>query len=234
MGSAKKKPAEDYGDPPSRIDPECFYGYTLDPDQANFANAIWDPKILIVFANAMAGSGKTFIATGVADMLVKYQFYEGIIYIVSSYGERRQGYLPGSITEKSEVYFEPFYQALQQCGVNTMTAINSDSMVNQKNGTGYITCITHTFLRGTNLENKVVIIDEAQNFTTDELKKTLTRCADSCKVIVIGHNLQCDIEDPEKSGFVRYVEHFRGDSRAAVCGLTHNYRGWISRHADEL
>ena len=123
MGTAKKKPIEDYGDPPSRIDPECFYGYTLDTDQAKFANAIWDKNVLIVFANAMAGSGKTFIATGVADMLVKYVFYDGIVYIVSSYGERRQGYLPGNITEKSEVYFEPFYQALQQCGVNTMTAI---------------------------------------------------------------------------------------------------------------
>ena len=66
-----------------------------------------------------------------------------------------------------------------------MIAITQKSMLAQKNGTNYIDCITHTFERGVNYENKVVIIDEAQNYYLDELKKVLTRCHDNCKVIVI-------------------------------------------------
>lgn len=235
MSAKKKFIANNYTDnPPETLDDHPFYGYVLDEEQRNFVNSVWDKEKLIVFCNARAGTGKTFLATGVADMLVKYGFYDGIVYVVSTYGENRQGYLPGSITEKSEVYFEPFYQALISCDINPNTAINDESMVNQKNGTGYITCLTHTFLRGTNFENKVVILDETQNFKLDELKKTLTRCADSCKVICIGHDKQCDIDDVKKSGFVKYIKHFEGDPRTAVCNLTHNYRGWISQHADEL
>lgn len=220
--------------PPRFIERNNFYGFVLDDEQLLFVNSIWDKDKLVIMCNAAAGSGKTQLATGVANLLVQYGFFEKIVYIVSSYGENRQGYLPGSITEKSEVYFEPFYQALLNCDVNPNTAINTASMINQKNGTAYITCLTHTFLRGTNLDNAVVIIDEAQNFTVPELKKTLTRCSDNCKVICIGHDLQCDLPDHHKSGFVQYINHFNGDPRTAVCNLTKNYRGWISSHADSF
>ena len=107
--------------------------------------------------------------------------------------------------------------------------------MNEKNGTAYIRCVTHTFLRGTNFENKVVIIDEAQNYYFDELMKVLTRIHDSCKVIVIGHDGQIDLyKNPERSGFVRYLNWFMGDERCEVCELKNNYRGWISQHADSL
>lgn len=214
---------------------ECpFYGLELDSEQLAFANAIWDPNIDIVFCNARAGTGKTTIATGVSNMLVQYGVYDEMIYIMSPYGERKQGWLPGSITEKSSVYFEAFYQALIDCNVNPNTAINTESMVNQKNGTAYITCITDTFLRGSNLNNAVVILDEAQNYTTSQLKKTLTRIGKNAKVIVIGHELQCDLDKPETSGFMKYLKHFSGQDHVAICNLTNNYRSWISQHADEL
>lgn len=211
-----------------------FYGMKLDEEQEKFANAIWDPGIDIIFCNSKAGTGKTTIAAGVANMLVLYGFFNSIVYIMSPYGERTQGYLPGTFTEKSSVYFEAFMQALQNCNVNTMSAINTESMVNQKNGTGYITCITDTFLRGTNLNDAVVILDEAQNYSVPQLKKILTRIGQHAKVIVIGHDQQCDLADETKSGFVRYMEHFAGKERAAFCTLLHNHRSWISQHADEL
>lgn len=234
--AAKKKFVMDFvGDPPREIkEKETFYGFELDEYQLKFANAIWSPDYDIVFANCRAGSGKTLIATGVANLLVQYGFYENIVYIMSPYGDRKQGWLPGSITEKSSVYFEAFYQALVKCGVQISTSINTESMVNQKNGTGYITCITDTYLRGSTLDNAVVIIDEAQNYTTSQLKTVLTRVGSNSKVIVIGHELQCDLEQPSQSGFKRYIEHYASQDRAAFCNLVNNYRGWISRHADEL
>lgn len=232
--AAKKKPAgETQPDAPAKITSDCFYGIKLDPEQEVFANAIWSDDYDIVFVDAKAGSGKTTVATGVANLLVQYGKFDSIVYIMAPYGERKQGYIPGSITEKSSVYFEAFYQALINCNVNINTAINDESMVNQKNGTGFITCITDTFLRGTNLDNCVVLLDEAQNATPDQIKKILTRVGPRTKVIVIGHTLQCDI-NPLQSGFAAYIEHFRDKERCAVCTLSINHRGWISQWADEF
>ena len=234
MATKKRTFTDKPPDKPEKLDTEMFYGMQLDDEQKIFAEAIWNPDIDIVFVNAKAGTGKTTVATGVANLLVHYGVYDGIVYIMAPYGERKQGYLPGSVTEKSSVYFEAFMQALINCNVNITTAINDESMVNQKNGTSYITCITDTFLRGTNLDNAVVIIDESQNATAGQLKKILTRVGSHTKVIVIGHDQQCDLDDPTASGFVRYIEHFKGKKRCAVCSLTTNHRGWISQWADEL
>lgn len=176
----------------------------------------------------------TTVTTAVANLLVQYGRYDGIVYIMSPYGEKKQGWLPGTITEKSSVYFEAFYQALIECGINPITAINDESMVNQKNGTGYITCITDTFLRGTNLNNVVVVLDESQNMTVPQLQKVLSRIGPNTKVVVIGHDKQCDLEDKSQSGFTKYIEHFREQKRAAVCELKTNHRGWISQWADEI
>lgn len=230
---AKKVAQPDYFDIPTTLSDKPFYGFTLDKYQESFRDAIWNPDKLIVFCNAVSGTGKTTIATATANLLCKYGFYDGIVYIVSNYGEAKQGYLPGDITQKSEVYFEPFYQALHTIGVNTNTVF-ADNINNLKNGTAYIECLTHTFLRGTNFDKKVIILDEAQNFTVADLKKTFTRCKDTCKVIVIGHNLQCDLTESKSSGFLRYMDWFKNDQRCAVCELKENYRGWISSHADRL
>lgn len=234
MAGKKKTVTVVKPDIPENLSEHPFYGIELDEEQKVFANAIWNQNIDIVFCNAKAGSGKSLVATGVANLLVQYGLFDSIVYIMSPYGERKQGWLPGTITEKSSVYFEAFYQALISCNINPHTAINDDSMVNQKNGTGYITCITDTFLRGSNLDNAVVILDEAQNYTVPQLKKTLTRVGKKAKVIVIGHDLQCDLEKPEQSGFIKYIEHFKEKERAAVCTLTTNHRSWISQWADEV
>lgn len=223
-----------YGEAPTTLVDHPFYGLQLDEEQKLFRDVIWSSDKLIVFCNARAGTGKTTIAAATANLLVQYGKYDGIVYIASPTQEQKQGYLSGDLQAKSEPYFTSFYQALERIGVNTYTALIDDVM-NQKNGTGYIQCMTHTFLRGCNFENKVVILDESQNFYTDELKKVLTRIHDNCKVIVIGHSGQIDLySHPEKSGFVRYLDHFKNDERCAVCELTHNHRGWISSWADEL
>ena len=234
MATKKKQTTESKTSLPTSFEGEPFYGIELDEEQIAFANKIIDPNIDIVFVNAKAGTGKTTVATGVANILCQCGGYDGIVYIMSPYGERKQGWLPGSITEKSSVYFEAFYQAIVKCNINPNTAINDESLINQKNGTGYITCITDTFLRGSTIDNSVVIIDEAQNYTVDQLKKTLTRIGPRTKVIVIGHDKQCDLDDRNASGFTQYLEHFKGKERAAVCSLTTNHRGWISQWADEL
>ena len=231
---AKKNTRTESLEVPITLADHPFYGLKLDEQQKVFRDAIWDKDKLIVFCNAKAGTGKTLLATATANLLCQYGRCDGMIYIASPTQEQKQGYLKETIEEKSEPYFEPFYEALGKIGVNRNTAFY-DGGTNEKYQSAYIQCVTHTFLRGTNFENKAVIIDEAQNYYFDELKKVLTRLHDSCKIIVIGHEGQNDLFDhPERSGFVPYLNWFAGDDRTAVCHLTENHRGWISQHADEL
>lgn len=222
--------------PPRTLDSNTFYGFQMDKDQQHFVNLCWDETYRIVFCNARAGTGKTQLATGVANLLYQYRDYDGIIYIVSPYGEDKQGFLPGDITKKSEIYYEPFYQALIKCGISPLVVIDNESQVSEKkkNSNYYIKCFTHTYLRGTNLDNKVVIVDEAQNFQTGDLKKTLTRLSDSCKTIVIGHEGQIDLTKKNTSGFMKFLNHFEGQPYSRSCTLTKNYRGIVSTWADEL
>lgn len=237
---SKKKTDNNKQEPPRSLKNENFYGFNLDEDQRNFIENVWDEDSKIIFCNAKAGSGKTLCALGVANMMYEWGMYDGIVYIMSPVQERKLGFLPGSLESKSAVYIEPL--------LNAMTSLDiAESMIKSeerhpetlKNGTAYIDAITHTFLRGCNLENKVVIIDEAQNYYLDELKKTLTRIHDSCKCIVIGQVEQKDIiYNKERSGFQHYLKYFediaKTDKRARVCHLTHNHRGWISNTCDAL
>lgn len=235
MANKSNNKTTTYGTPPKTLKNHQFYGFELDEEQKNFRDAIWDENKLIVFANARAGTGKTLIAVATANLLVQYKKYDGIVYIVSPVQESKSGFLPGDADEKTRVYAEPLYDALNKIGVNTYTAINQESIMNKKEGTGYIDCLSHLWLRGCNLENKVVIIDESQNMYKDELKKVLTRISDNSKTIVIGHTGQCDLyHNKENSGFAPYIEHFKNEPYAQICELTKNYRGMVSNRADEL
>lgn len=182
----------------------------------------------------------TLISFATANLLYEYGLYEGIVYIVSPYGEAKQGFLPGDITEKSEVYFEPLYQAIIKCNLFPPRVIQNEAMTAQTDtrSSGYVKNLTHTYLRGTNFDKKVVILDETQNFSFDDLKKALTRANDDCKVIVIGHTRQKDTYDTTDAfeRYIRYYGSMTGEDaeKVAICKLTKNYRGWISRTADEL
>ena len=222
-------------DIPRDLSSHPFYGFELDEQQRTFRDAIWNPENLIVFTNARAGTGKTLIAVATANLLVQYGLYDGIVYVVSPVQEEKSGFLPGDADSKTRVYAAPLYDALEKLGINPYTAVNQESIMNQKQGTGYIDCLSHLWLRGCNLERKVVICEESQNFYRDELKKVLTRIADTSKTIVIGHTGQCDLyHNPENSGFAAYIDHFKNEPYAQICELTKNYRGKVSSHADEL
>ena len=74
MASKKKNTTDFSSDRPPKSIGDAFYGLQLDEEQLTFANAIWNPDIDIVFVDAKAGTGKTTIAVGVANLLVHYGF----------------------------------------------------------------------------------------------------------------------------------------------------------------
>ena len=208
----------------------------LDEEQKRFREAIWNDDIEIVFVDAKAGSGKTTISVATAVMAVKYKKYDEIYYVMHSVGDA-QGFLPGTISEKSSVWFEPLYQALIEAGENPDQVVKNTA--SQKTGTAYVTAITDSYLRGSNLgtsENgAILIVDEAQNYDEFSLRKVLTRACKGTKVIVIGHTLQCDLPSGKRSGFKPCMDHFakKDDPRVAFCTLTTNHRSWVANVADE-
>ena len=226
-------------DAPKSLEDTPFYSLKLDKDQQKFRDAIYDPKKLVIICNAKAGTGKTTVSVGVANILIQYGFYDGLIYITSPTMEQKQGYLPESQEDKNAPYMEPLIDALYSLDLNPNTVIKSDNNLNAiKEGTAFIEFTVDTYLRGCNFENKVVIIDEAQNFYGSELKKTLTRIHDNCKIIIIGHTEQCDIyKHPENSGFNQYLNAFekiKDDERVEICELNINHRGWFSQFCDDV
>lgn len=200
----------------------------LTDEQRVYVNSIFDNSI--TFVNAPSGSGKTTLAVACARLLEK-----PLIYIFAPVEEKKMGFRPGTQETKEIEYLIPLKDALIEIGEIPERVIHSEENIdNIKNGTTWVHPKSHIFARGTNIKDSTVIIAESQNFSKGELKKILTRIHDSCTVIVEGHTGQCDLPDPSKSGFAPYIEHFRNEDYVAVCELTVNFRGKISRHADEL
>lgn len=206
---------------------ELFYGLDLTEEQRVYVDSIFDNQLTIV--NAKAGTGKTTLAVGVAHILDM-----PLVYTFSPVEEGSIGHTPGSVEEKERKYTLPLLDALSEIGVDPRFAIKSENNPEMINEKAWVEAKSHTFLRGSNIKDSVVIIDEAQNLTRGELKKILTRCHDSSKVVLIGHTEQIDLKNPSKTGFEPYLEHFRNEPYAKVCELTKNFRGRLAEKADEL
>lgn len=243
MAKRKFNPTTQYSpeDAPKTLKGHPFYGLELDPDQEVFRDAIWNPEKTIVLCNSRAGGGKTLIALATANLLVQYGFYNGIVYVMFPVQEHILGYLPGTQEEKILPYLQPLEDALNALGIDPQkTIVSEENMQAQKEGTAYIQFTTDTFMRGINLEHKVVIIDEMANGYFDQCKKVLTRIHDNAKAVCIGSTIQCDIvKKPERSGFIPYLNAFReaidkGETRAQICELRYNHRGWLSSFCDNV
>lgn len=237
-----RKKTFNYDNPPEKLSDHIFFGLELDEDQAAFRDAIWDSSKEIVFVNAKSGAGKSLIAVATSVLMVRCHRYDELVYIMHSVGDPH-GFLPGTISEKSSVWFEALYQALETANEDPERVIKGNTLAQmdaQKNGEAFVTAITDGYTRGSNIggngTHAILIVDEAQNFDEFSLRKVLTRACQGTKVIVIGHTLQCDLKHPEQSGFARCMKHFmkKNDPRVAVCELTHCHRGFVAQTADEI
>ena len=229
------------GDAPETLKNSTFFkrlNFTLNAEQKHLRDEIYKKENKIIFVNSKAGTGKTTIAVATACAMVEYGLYDEILYCFSLNNNFQSilGLLPGGVEDKEKAFYEPCLEALIECGYFPESVVKELNIEKEKGNDAFVSCKSHTFLRGTNISDKtILIIDEAQNFYLDELKKVLTRVKDGTKVIVIGHDGQCDIiKNRNNSGFLPYLEWFAGREGASVCELTENHRGWVSQIADEL
>ena len=187
----------------------------------------------ITFVNAKAGTGKTTIAVAMAKYLWETE-EQRAIYVTPTVEERTLGFTTGDPAAKELKYMTPLFDALAECHEQEPLEVVQLSGQIGAEHKRWMEAKSHAFLRGSNIKNKTVIIDEAQNLTRGELKKVLTRISDNSTVIVIGHDGQIDLPKSSVSGFVPYIEHFKYQPYSEVVELTHNFRGSLAQHADEL
>lgn len=210
---------------------DIFYGLVLNEEQEQLRETIMDDEHNVVIVDATAGSGKTMIAVACANILCKSGKYDSAVYIFPTVEEASLGYRPGNTTEKEADYLGPLHDALIKIRELPSQAISSD--ISEKNGTAWITARSATFMRGINLEKKVVIIDECQNMSVPIIKRIISRCYDNCKVIVLGCQAQTDVP-LNKSGFKQLIDHMEGFEGSKKCDLCISYRGNLAMHIDKL
>lgn len=210
---------------------ELFYGITCNEDQEKFKQAILNEDNQVIIAEATAGAGKTLIAVACAGQLVAHGDYDGLVFVFPTVEENSLGFRPGDTAAKESDYLEPLYDALEKIGEIPGKVISSD--VTEKNGTAWVVARSATFMRGINLDRKVLIVDECQNMTVPIIKRVLSRAHDNCKVIVCGCLAQMDIP-VSKSGFKDLIEHMRDYEGSVECDLPISYRGRLAMHIDKL
>ena len=150
----------------------------------------------LIFAVGPAGSGKTYTAIALAVRALKRREVRRIILSRPAVeaGEKL-GFLPGDMKEKIDPYLQPLYDALQDM---IPAAKLKDYMEN-----GTIQIAPLAFMRGRTLNEAFVILDEAQNTTTNQIKMFLTRMGQSTKYVVTGDVTQIDLPRKSMSGLVQ-------------------------------
>lgn len=157
----------------------------------------------LVFAIGPAGSGKTFVAIALAVRALKNKEVRKIILSRPAVeaGEKL-GFLPGEMKDKLDPYLQPLYDALQ----DMIPAVKLKEYME----TNVIQIAPLAFMRGRTLSDAVVILDEAQNTTTHQIKMFLTRLGMGAKMIVTGDVTQIDLPPTTTSGLIQAMDILKG------------------------
>jgi phosphate starvation-inducible protein PhoH len=146
-----------------------------------------------VFSHGSAGSGKTFISMYLGLKEVLKQNYERIVIVRSVVPSRNIGFLPGSHLEKIKLFEEPYYDIC----ADLFDRGDAYDILKQR---GKIVFLSTSFLRGINLDNSIVIIDECQNMNWQEFTTVLTRVKDNVRVMLCGDTKQSDLDSRSGKG----------------------------------
>lgn len=157
----------------------------------------------LVFATGPAGTGKTFVAIALAVKALKNKEIRKIILSRPAVeaGEKL-GFLPGEMKDKLDPYLQPLYDALQDMVPGAKLKEYMENNV--------IQIAPLAFMRGRTLNDAVIILDEAQNTTTHQIKMFLTRLGMNAKMIITGDVTQIDLPPTVTSGLVQAMQILKG------------------------
>ncbi len=167
----------------------------------------------LTFSLGPAGTGKTFLATLLAVRMLTERKIERIVLTRPAVeaGERL-GFLPGDLQQKVDPYLRPLYDAL-----HTVLGLEKTSVLFEK---GVIEVAPLAYMRGRTLEDAFVILDEAQNTTSAQMRMVLTRLGERSRMVVTGDITQIDLPSGQVSGLVEATQVLKSVKGIAICHLT--------------
>ncbi|MBP3411364.1 MAG: PhoH family protein [Clostridia bacterium] len=166
------------------------------------------------FAVGPAGTGKTYLAIAMAVVAMKNKEIERIILTRPAVeaGEKL-GFLPGDLAQKVDPYLRPLYDALHD-----MLGLEAYQRLVER---GAIEVAPLAYMRGRTLNDAFIILDEAQNTTSEQMKMFLTRMGMGSRMVITGDVTQIDLPIGKKSGLVEALEVLKGVENIGIVKLTH-------------
>ena len=181
--------------------------------QQQYVQAIRDHDL--TFAVGPAGTGKTYLAMALAVVALKNKEIERIVLTRPAVeaGEKL-GFLPGDLTQKVDPYLRPLYDALYD-----FMGVDSYQKLVER---GTVEVAPLAYMRGRTLSDSFIILDEAQNTTSEQMKMFLTRLGFNSKVVVTGDITQTDLPFGKKSGLAEAIDILKDIPAVGIVHLTHN------------
>jgi phosphate starvation-inducible PhoH-like protein len=198
-------------------DPEVsFRALVQSGRQRNFGKKMLAPKTVnqrryleaierndLVLGVGPAGTGKTYLAVAMAvSALLSKRVSRIILTRPAVEAGERLGFLPGTLQEKVDPYLRPLYDAL----FDMMESERVDKLLERNT----IEVAPIAFMRGRTLNDSFIILDEAQNSTTEQMKMVLTRTGFNSKMVVNGDITQIDLPPGKRSGLIDAIDVLRG------------------------
>lgn len=178
--------------------------------QARYVHALRNHEV--VFCIGPAGTGKTYLAVGMAVTQLRASAVKRIVLVRPAVeaGERL-GFLPGDLVAKINPYLRPLIDALND--------MMEPEQVKRYMENDIIEIVPLAYMRGRTLNQAAIILDEGQNTTVAQMKMFLTRMGHGSKIIVTGDVTQVDLPRPTKSGLVDAVQRLRDINNLAIVYL---------------
>ena len=188
------------------------YLVDIDPlteNQKKLFNSYAEQKHLVAYG--CAGTGKTFITlyNALREVLDERTPYEKIYLVRSLVATREIGFLPGSYDDKSDIYQIP-YKNMVKYMFQMPSDADFEMLYGNLKAQETIKFWSTSFLRGTTLDNSIIIVDEFQNMSYHELDSIITRVGENSKIMFCGDASQSDLQKTnERNGIVDFMTVLR-------------------------
>ncbi len=214
-------------------------------EQAYAMNLIMDPDVDLVTLIGKAGTGKSLVVLASALELVisKKQYEKFIIYRPIQPVGNDIGFLPGTMEEKLGPWFQAILDNFEVLftnkfnrGSNSNSPMNWKRELQQQQERGRIEMEAITYIRGRSIANAIILVDECQNLTKDDVKTILTRAGENTKIILTGDIEQIDnhLLDATDNGLTYVIEKFKGSELAGHVTFTQGERSRLATKAAEI
>lgn len=172
-------------------------------NQKKLVTAIKENEITIV--SGYPGTGKTFLACAEALKLIKnpQNSFQKIILVksVTTLKDEEIGFLKGTMEEKMEPFMDSF--------LDNFNKIIGEANTNKLRDLGFIQIKPIAYVRGRSIDKSIIIIDEAQNISLDNMRTLMTRIGDNSKIIILGDVKQKDIRNKKESSLEVVIDRFK-------------------------